>query len=184
MDAAIDRWVWYAGWADKYAQTLGTVNPVNGSYFNFSVPEATGVVGLIAPEGASLLGLVSRAPIIVSGNASVVIASESRPLPAVTLSEVLATSDVPGGVVNLITGLPRAGAAPGCPHGCQRAGRLRADPAQAAAIEDLGVENIKRLVRPPSAGSDAVDWLNARSQSPYHIGEFVEIKTVWHPIGA
>ena len=106
VDAAIDRWVWYAGWADKYPQVIGTVNPVAGSYFNFSVPEPTGVVGIIAPEESSLLGLVSRlAPVIVSGNAAVVIASQARPLPAVTLTEVLATSDVPGGVVNLITGL-------------------------------------------------------------------------------
>ena len=102
VDAAIDRWVWYAGWADKYTQLIGTVNPVSGSYFNFSVPEPTGVVGVIAPESSSLLGLVSRlAPAVVSGNAAVVIASERRPLPAVTLTEVLATSDVPGGVVNL-----------------------------------------------------------------------------------
>ena len=108
VDAAIDRWVWYAGWADKYPQMIGTVNPVAGSYFNFSVPEPTGVVGVIAPEESSLLGLVSRlAPAVVSGNAAVVIASERRPLPAVTLTEVLATSDVPGGVVNLITGLRR-----------------------------------------------------------------------------
>jgi len=186
VDAAIDRWVWYAGWADKYAQTLGTVNPVNGSYFNFSVPEATGVVGLIAPEGSSLLGLVSRlAPIIVSGNTAVVIASESRPLPAVTLSEVLATSDVPGGVVNLITGLRRELVQHLAAHmdvnGLDAYGL---DPTQAAAIEELGVENVKRLVRPPSTGSDGVDWLSQRCQSPYHIGEFVEIKTVWHPIGA
>ena len=186
VDAAIDRWVWYAGWADKYTQTLGTVNPVNGSYFNFSVPEATGVVGLIAPEGSSLLGLVSRlAPIIVSGNAAVVISSESRPLPAVTLSEVLATSDVPGGVVNLITGLRRELVQHLAAHmdvnGLDAYGL---DPAETAAIEDLGVENVKRLVRPPSSGADAIDWLSAQNQSPYHIGEFVEIKTVWHPIGA
>ncbi len=128
VDAAIDRWVWYAGWADKFSQVMGAVNPVNGSYFNFSVPEPTGVVGVIAPEESSLLGLVSRlAPVIVSGNAAVVIASEARPLPSVTLTEVLATSDVPGGVVNLVTGLRRelvshlAGA-----HGRQRARRVRA----------------------------------------------------------
>jgi acyl-CoA reductase-like NAD-dependent aldehyde dehydrogenase len=186
VDAAIDRWVWYAGWADKYSQALGTVNPVNGSYFNFSVPEPTGVVGLIAPEASSLLGLVSRlAPIIVSGNAAVVVASESRPLPAVTLTEVLATSDVPGGVVNLITGLRSELVQHLAGHmdvnGLDAYGL---DPAQGAAIEELAVENVKRLVRPPSGGADDVDWLNQRSQSPYQIGEFVEIKTVWHPIGA
>jgi acyl-CoA reductase-like NAD-dependent aldehyde dehydrogenase len=186
VNAAIDRWVWYAGWADKYGQILGTVNPVDGSYFNFSVPEPTGVVGLIAPESSSLLGLVSRlAPIIVSGNAAVVIASEARPLPAGTLTEVLATSDVPGGVVNLITGLRRELVQHLAGHmdvnGLDAYGL---DPAQGAAIEQLAVENVKRLVRPPGSGSDTVDWLSPRSQSPYQIADFVEIKTVWHPIGA
>jgi acyl-CoA reductase-like NAD-dependent aldehyde dehydrogenase len=185
VDAAIDRWVWYAGWADKYTQTLGTVNPVNGSYFNFSVPEPTGVVGMIAAEASSLLGLVSRlAPIIVSGNAAVVIASETRPLPAVTLTEVLATSDVPGGVVNLITGLRRELVQHLAGHmdvnGLDAYGL---DPAQGAAIEDLAVENVKRLVR-PAPENGAVDWLSERAQSPYLIGEFVEVKTVWHPIGS
>ena len=185
VNAAIDRWVWYAGWADKYTQTLGTVNPVNGSYFNFSVPEPTGVVGMIAPEGSCLLGLVSRlAPIIVSGNAAVVIASESRPLPAVTLTEVLATSDVPGGVVNLITGM--RGELVHHLAGHMDVNALDAyglDPSQAAAVEDLAVENVKRLVR-PAAADGAVDWLSDRAQSPYLIGEFVEVKTVWHPIGS
>ena len=105
VDKAVDRWVWYAGWADKLAQVFGAANPVAGPYFNFSVPEPTGVVGVVAPADSSLLGLVSRlAPVIVSGNACVVVASEARPLPAVTLAEVLATSDLPGGVVNLLTG--------------------------------------------------------------------------------
>jgi acyl-CoA reductase-like NAD-dependent aldehyde dehydrogenase len=185
VNAAIDRWVWYAGWADKYTQTLGTVNPVNGSFFNFSVPEPTGVVGMIAPEGSSLLGLVSRlAPIIVSGNAAVVIASESRPLPAVTLTEVLATSDVPGGVVNLVTGLRRELVQHLASHMDVNAlDAYGLDPGQAATIEDLAVENVKRLVR-PAAENGAVDWLSDKAQSPYHIGEFVEVKTVWHPIGS
>ena len=105
VDKAVDRWVWYAGWADKLAQVFGSANPVAGPYFNFSVPEPTGVVGVVAPAGSSLLGLVSRlAPVIVSGNTAVVVASETRPLPAITLAEVLATSDLPGGVVNLLTG--------------------------------------------------------------------------------
>lgn len=186
VDAAIDRWVWYAGWADKYPQLMGTVNPVAGSYFNFSVPEPTGVVGVIAPEGSSLLGLVSRlAPVVVSGNAAVVIASESRPLPAVTLSEVLATSDVPGGVVNLITGLRRE--LVGHLAGHMDVNALDAFGAggdEAAALEEVAVENVKRFVRPPGAGLDRYDWLSASAQSPYLIGEFVEVKTVWHPIGA
>jgi acyl-CoA reductase-like NAD-dependent aldehyde dehydrogenase len=184
VDAAIDRWVWYAGWADKYSQALGTVNPVAGSYFNFSVPEPTGVVGVIAPEESSLLGLVSRlAPVIVSGNAAVVISSESRPLPAVTLTEVLATSDVPGGVVNLVTGLRRELVQHLAGHMDVNAlDAYGMAPQDAAAIEVLATENVKRLVRPPANG--AIDWLDARAQSPYLIGEFVETKTVWHPIGS
>jgi acyl-CoA reductase-like NAD-dependent aldehyde dehydrogenase len=186
VDTAIDRWVWYAGWADKYSQIIGSVNPVNGSYFNFSVPEPTGVVGVIAPEGSSLLGLVSRlAPVIVSGNAAVVIASESRPLPAVTLTEVLATSDVPGGVVNLITGLRRELVQHLAGHmDVNGLDAFGLDPSQATAIEELATENVKRMARPPSRGLDTYDWLSANAQSPHLIGQFVETKTVWHPIGA
>jgi acyl-CoA reductase-like NAD-dependent aldehyde dehydrogenase len=177
--------VWYAGWADKFPQVLGNVNPVGGSYFNFSIPEPTGVVGIVAAEDSSLLGLVSRlAPVIVSGNAAVVLASESRPLPAITLAEVLATSDVPGGVVNVITGLRRELV----PH---LAGHMDVnaldgfglDPTSVAAVEDAATENVKRFARPPADGLDRYDWLSDRAQSPYLIGEFVEIKTVWHPIG-
>ncbi len=186
VNAAIDRWVWYAGWADKYGQVVGTVNPVAGSYFNFSVPEPTGVVGVIAPEGSSLLGLVSRlAPVIVSGNCAVVLASESRPLPAVTLTEVLATSDVPGGVVNLITGLRRELVSHLAGHMDVNAlDAFGLEPGQIAAIEEIATENVKRVARPPVAGLEAFDWLSSAAQSPYLIGEFVEIKTVWHPIGA
>ena len=186
VDAAIDRWVWYAGWADKYPQVIGTVNPVAGSYFNFSVPEPTGVVGVIAPEDSSLLGLVSRlAPVIVSGNAAVVVASETRPLPAVTLTEVLATSDVPGGVVNLITGLRRELVGHLAAHMDVNAlDAFGAPPDQAAELEVAAIENVKRFVRPPVAGLERYDWLADAAQSPYLIGEYVEIKTVWHPIGA
>jgi acyl-CoA reductase-like NAD-dependent aldehyde dehydrogenase len=186
VDAAIDRWVWYAGWADKYPQVIGTVNPVAGRYFNFSVPEPTGVVGVIAPEESSLLGLVSRlAPVIVSGNAVVVLASESRPLPAVTLTEVLATSDVPGGVVNLVTGLRRELVGHLAGHmDVNGLDAFGAPPDEAAALEEVAVENVKRFVRPPSGGLDRYDWLANNAQSPYLIGEYVEIKTVWHPIGS
>jgi acyl-CoA reductase-like NAD-dependent aldehyde dehydrogenase len=185
-DAAIDRWVWYAGWADKFSQVNGSVNPVNGSYFNFSVPEPTGVVGVIAPEASSLLGLVSRlAPVIVSGNCAVVLASETRPLPAVTLTEVLATSDVPGGVVNLITGLRRELVMHLAGHMDVNAlDAYGLDPALGIAVEELATENVKRLVRPATNGADGVDWLSPNAQSPYLIGEFVETKTVWHPIGS
>ena len=169
VDAAIDRWVWYAGWADKYSQLIGTVNPVAGSYFNFSVPEPTGVVGVIAPEESSLLGLVSRlAPVIVSGNAAVVISSQTRPLPAVTLSEVLATSDVPGGVVNLLTGRRDELA----PH---LASHLDIDaldlPGGDAELERAAADNVKRVV------------FSRPGQSLYEISSFLEFKTVWHPMG-
>jgi acyl-CoA reductase-like NAD-dependent aldehyde dehydrogenase len=186
VDAAIDRWVWYAGWADKYPQIIGTVNPVAGRYFNFSVPEPTGVVGIIAPEASSLLGLVSRlAPVIVSGNAAVVLASESRPLPAVTLTEVFATSDVPGGVVNLITGLRRELMGHLAGHMDVNAlDAFGAAPDEAGTLEEIAVENVKRFARPPTGGLDRYDWLAGTAQSPYLIGEFVEIKTVWHPIGS
>jgi acyl-CoA reductase-like NAD-dependent aldehyde dehydrogenase len=186
VDASIDRWVWYAGWADKFPQVIGTVNPVAGSYFNFSVPEPTGVVGMLAPEGSSLLALVSRlAPIIVSGNVAVVVASEMRPLPAVTLTEVLATSDVPGGVVNLVTGLRRELVGHLAGHMDVNAlDAFGAEPDEATALEEAAVENVKRFVRPPRGGLDRYDWLADTAQSPYLIGEFVEIKTVWHPIGA
>jgi acyl-CoA reductase-like NAD-dependent aldehyde dehydrogenase len=185
VDAAIDRWVWYAGWADKFPQVLGNVNPVGGSYFNFSIPEPTGVVGIVAAEDSSLLGLVSRlAPVIVSGNSAVVLASESRPLPAISLAEVLATSDVPGGVVNVITGLRRELVPHLASHmDVNPLDGFGLDPAQVAAVEDAATENVKRFARPPSGGLDGYDWLSGRAQSPYLIGEFVEIKTVWHPIG-
>lgn len=186
VDASIDRWVWYAGWADKFSQVVGTVNQVAGSYFNFSVPEPTGVVGIVAPEDSSLLGLVSRlAPVIVSGNTAVVLASQSRPLPAVTLTEVLATSDVPGGVVNLITGFRRE--LVGHLAGHMDVNALDAFGAgidEAPDLERTAVENVKRFVRPPADGLSRYDWLSPAAQSPYLIGEFVEIKTVWHPIGA
>jgi acyl-CoA reductase-like NAD-dependent aldehyde dehydrogenase len=186
VDAAIDRWVWYAGWADKFSQVVGTVNQVNGSYFNFSVPEPTGVVGVIAPEDSSLLGLVSRlAPVIVGGNAAVVVASESRPLPAVTLTEVLATSDVPGGVVNVVTGLRREVVPALAAHMDVNAlDAFGVAPSEAVAVEESGVENVKRVIRPPRGGLERYDWLADSAQSPYLIGQFIETKTVWHPIGA
>ncbi len=178
VERAIDRWVWYAGFADKLAQVLGSSNPVAGPYFNFTVPEPTGVVAVIAPEEPPLLGLVSRiAPAIVGGNAVVAVASEQSPLAAIELAEALATSDVPGGVVNLLTGrraelapwlashmdvnaIDLTGVAPSGTDG------LRTDLERAAA------ENVKRVV------TGAPD-----SQSLYEISAFLELKTVWHPIG-
>jgi acyl-CoA reductase-like NAD-dependent aldehyde dehydrogenase len=181
VGAAIDRWVWYAGWADKIAQTLGGSNPVAGPYFNFSVPEPTGVVGIVSPSTPALLGPVSRlAPAIVSGNTAVMVVGEAGTLPAVSLSEVLATSDVPGGVVNLLTGdaaelLPWLAS-----HMDVNALDLSGCPADLAAdAEHAAAENIKRVHRAPD-----VDAFDPRAQSPYEITAFMETKTVWHPMGA
>jgi acyl-CoA reductase-like NAD-dependent aldehyde dehydrogenase len=181
---AVDRWVWYAGWADKLAQVLGSANPVAGPYFNFSVPEPTGVVGLVAPADSSLVGLVSRlAPIIVSGNAAVVLTSQTRPLPAVTLGEVLATSDLPGGVVNLLSGFTTELIGPLAAHMDVNALDLAGlDLALYRDAELAAATNVKRVVAPLRLSQRA--WLDdARAQDPYWIAAFLEIKTVWHPIG-
>ncbi|MFM2105975.1 MAG: hypothetical protein RL338_1007 [Chloroflexota bacterium] len=185
---AIDRWVWYAGWADKLTQVLGTVNPVGAPYFDFTIPEPTGVVGVVAPERSSLLGLVSRvAPVIVSGNACVVVASETRPLPAVTLTEVLATSDVPGGVVNLLTGLKTELVPVLAAHDDVDAIDVWGVPASLReAAEVAAIENIKRIARRPAGVADeAFDFTDdRRAERPEWIAAFLEMKTVWHPIGA
>ena len=181
VDAAIDRWVWYAGWADKIAQVLGGTNPVAGPYFNFTIPEPTGVVGVVAPQDQSLLGFVSRlAPAIVSGNTAVVIASERTPLPAVSLTEVLATSDVPGGVVNVLTGLTRELVPWLAGHMDVNAMDVTGVPDDMLTqVEELATENMKRMTRAPSA-----DVFDAEAQSPYEVTALMEMKTVWHPIGA
>jgi len=178
VDAAIDRWVWYAGWSDKVAQVHGSSNPVAGPYFNFSVPEPTGVAAVLAPPDSSLLGFVSVvAPAIVTGNTVVAVASERFPLPAVTLSEVLATSDVPGGVVNVLTGRVAEIAPWLASHMDVNAIDLTGAPDDLA--DDLAVaaaDNLKRAVRP----SDG-DWF-ATPGLDRMLG-YLEIKTVWHPIG-
>jgi acyl-CoA reductase-like NAD-dependent aldehyde dehydrogenase len=173
VDRAIDRFVWYAGWADKLAQVLGSSNPVAGPYFNFTVPEPTGVVGILAPEEPALEGLVSRvAPAIVGGNATVVVASGSSPLAAVELAEVLATSDVPGGVVNVLTG-HRDELAPWLAgHMDVNAIDLAGADGQVEELERLAAENVKRVVHG-----------KPDRQSPWDIADFLELKTVWHPIG-
>jgi len=187
VDRAIDRWVWYAGWADKIAQVLGSSNPVAAPYFNFTIPEPTGVVGVVAPETSSLLGLVSRvAPVLVAGNAVVVLTSETRPLPAITLTEVLATSDVPGGVVNVLTGLKNE-LVP------VLAGHVDVDtidvwgvpPDLRTETELVAADNIKRIARRPAGIADAkFDWLDDRAaERPEWIAAYLEMKTVWHPIG-
>ena len=182
--AAIDRWVWYAGWSDKVHHLAGTVNPVAGPYYNFTFPEPTGVVGVVAPEEPALLGLVSRlAPAIVSGNAAILLASERNPLPAVTLTEVLATSDLPGGVVNLLTGhktelLPWLAG-----HMDVNALDLTGAPDDLLPkLEELSAANVKRTTRATQA--TAADWFDDAAQSPYAIIALMEMKTVWHPMGA
>ena len=181
VDAAIDRWVWYAGWADKLSQVLGAANPVAGPYFNFSLPEPTGVVAAVAPRSSSLLGLVSViAPIIVSGNAVIVMPCRERPIPAVTLAEVLATSDVPAGVVNVLTGDPAEVMPWLATHADVNALDLTGvdDPDLATDLEREAAGTIKRVRRPaPPSDWSADPGLGA-------IRAFVETKTVWHPKGA
>jgi acyl-CoA reductase-like NAD-dependent aldehyde dehydrogenase len=182
VDEAIDRWVWYAGWADKIAQVAGSSNPVAGPYFDFSVPEATGVVAVIAPQASSLLGLVSvLAPVVVSGNTAVVVAAERRPLPAVTLAEVLSTSDVPGGVVNVLTGITAEIAPWLASHmdvnAIDLAG-IAGDADLGRAMEVSAADNLKRYLRAPAAEPD---WTTAPGLD--RLTFFLETKTVWHPVG-
>ena len=177
---AVDRLVWYAGWADKFAQVMGNLNPVSGPFFNISTPEPTGVVGIIAAEASPLLGLVSRvAPVIVSGNTAVALASERWPTPAITLAEAMATADVPDGVVNILTG-PKAGMVPYLAShlDVNAVDAFGAEPAMLRDIEQEAAAGVKRVVRPPGG---EVDW--AEAQSPYAIAAFTETKTVWHPKG-
>jgi acyl-CoA reductase-like NAD-dependent aldehyde dehydrogenase len=173
VDAAIDRMVWYAGWADKIAQVLGSSNPVAGPYFNFTIPEPTGVVGVFCAEEPALGGIVSRvAPAIVGGNTVVAVASESHPLAAVELAEALATSDLPGGVVNILTGFKTELAPWLAGHMDVNAVDVGGADGQAAELEELAAENVKRIVH---GGAD--------TQSLWEIAAFLELKTVWHPIG-
>ena len=182
VDAAIDRLVWYAGWADKITQVVGNANPVAGPFFNLSTPEPTGVVAVVAPQESSLLGLVSVvAPVVVTGNTAVVATSHLRPLPAVTFAEVLATSDVPVGVVNLLTG-PLANTVPTlASHMDVNAIDLTGaagDAELALAWEQAAAENLKRVRRP---GASEPDW--TADPGLDRMTAFLETKTVWHPIG-
>jgi acyl-CoA reductase-like NAD-dependent aldehyde dehydrogenase len=178
VTAAIDRWVWYAGWPDKVAQVAGNPNAVAGPWLNISTPEPVGVVAIVAPARSSLLGLVSvLAPVIATGNTVVLAASKDRPLPAVTLAEVLATSDVPGGVVNLLTGDPAELAPPLAGHMDVDAIDVTGAGAEAAAdLERLAAGNLKRVLR-----ADHDDW--AADPGTGRLLQFLEVKTVWHPAG-
>ncbi|MFE7975234.1 aldehyde dehydrogenase family protein [Streptomyces shenzhenensis] len=179
VDATIDRWVWYAGWTDKIAQVVGGGNPVAGPFFNLSSPEPTGVVVTVAPQESSFLGLVSvLAPVIATGNTAVVVASEKSPLPALSLAEVLATSDVPGGVVNVLSGRTAEIAAPLAAHQDVNAIDLAgADEALAKELEIAAADNLKRVLRP-----QAVDY--SGTPGTERMTAFLETKTVWHPTGA
>jgi acyl-CoA reductase-like NAD-dependent aldehyde dehydrogenase len=179
VETAIDRWVWYAGWTDKIAAVLGSSNPVAGPYFSFSTPEPTGVVAVLAPQQSSLLGLVSViAPVIASGNTCVVITSQDRPLPAITLSEVLATSDVPGGVVNIITGRTAEIAPWLASHADVNALDLTgASESLRADLERSAAGTVKRVLR-TKAGEDFTVTPDLS-----RIRAYLETKTVWHPMG-
>ncbi|MYR74791.1 MULTISPECIES: aldehyde dehydrogenase family protein [unclassified Streptomyces] len=201
VDAAIDRWVWYAGWTDKIGQVVGGANPVAGPFFNLSTPEPTGVVAVLAPQSSSLLGLVSvLAPVIATGNTAVVVASADAPLPALSLGEVLATSDLPGGVVNILSGRTAELAAPLASHqdvnGIDLTGAA-GDAELAKELEAAAAENLKRVLRPsvsrhrpekeakdaarPQA-VDGADW--SADPGTHRLTAFLETKTVWHPTGA
>jgi acyl-CoA reductase-like NAD-dependent aldehyde dehydrogenase len=181
VDTAIDRWVWYAGWSDKFQAIHSTANPVAGPYFDLSVPEPTGIVGALAPQGSSLLGFVAVvAPIVVAGNTVVVVASEQRPLPAVTLGEVLATSDVPGGVINILTGHTDELAPVLASHLDVNAIDLTGWAGRDVTdLEVAAAENVKRIVQAEPQEPDFTE----PPQGPRRIVAFCETKTVWHPKG-
>jgi acyl-CoA reductase-like NAD-dependent aldehyde dehydrogenase len=173
---SVDRLVWYAGWADKFAQIYGNLNPVAGPFFNISAPEPTGVVGVIAPEEPPLEGLVSRlAPVLVTGNTAVLLASERFPMPAITFTEVLDTSDVPGGVVNVLTGHKDELIPVLADHmDVNAVDAGGATESEATRVQQGAAHNVKRVVLPSADGP---------AQSPYRIAAFTETKTVWHPKG-
>ena len=180
VNAAIDRLIYYAGWADKYQQVFGSVNPVASAHFNFSILEATGVVAMFAPESSPLLGLVSTvAPVIVGGNTCVVLASEKYPLPAIDFAEVLNSSDVPGGVVNILTGKKEELAEHFSSHMDVNAVCYFDDlpKEMKKLIDEKAAENIKRVIKTPIA-----DWYSNDAQSPYFITDVQETKTTWHPV--
>lgn len=183
VEIATDRWIWYAGWCDKFASVGGSSNPVAGPYFGFTIPEPTGVVGVVAPDEAPLASLVSRlAPVLVSGNTAVVIASEAHPLPAIALAEVLATSDVPSGVVNILTGRRKELAPPLASHGDVDALDLTGcDSELLAEARSAAAATVTRAV---TASASERQWLMPAAENPYIIEAFCEYKTVWHPKGA
>jgi len=181
--ASVDRLIYYAGWADKYEQVLGNTNPVAGPFFNFTVAEPMGIVGIIADDEAPLLGLISQiAPVIVSGNSCVALASEKYPYPAIVLGEMLATSDLPGGVVNLLTGFRKEMLPTFATHTHIRGISAVVNKDEKRELQIGAADSIKR-VRAKAGGGD-VDWMAGNAQGAYEIRDFIEFKTTWHPIGA
>jgi acyl-CoA reductase-like NAD-dependent aldehyde dehydrogenase len=176
---SIDRLIYYAGWCDKFQQLYSTVNPVASSHFNFSTPEPTGVVSIIAPQNTSLLGLISViAPVIAGGNTCIILASFTKPLCAVTFAEVLNSSDVPGGVVNILTGkLSELGSYFADHMDVNALVFCENDPDTQKMIQEKAAMNIKRVVL-----YNKINWLTDNGQSPYFIMDTQEIKTTWHPI--
>jgi len=186
LDVSVDRLIYYAGWADKYEQVLGNVNPVASPHFNFTVTEPMGVVGVLAPDRPPLLPLISMiAPIIVSGNTVVALASEAMPYPAILLGEMLATSDLPGGVVNILTGFRKEIVPTFATHAHLRAISAVANPEERKALRLGAAESVKRVRFIEGDGADGkIDWQGDGTQSLYAIRDFLEFKTTWHPIGA
>lgn len=183
VSASVDRVVYYAGWTDKYEQVLGNTNPVAGSFFNFSVTEPVGVVGVFAPDSPALLGLISQIlPIITSGNSTVALSSTTNPYPSILLGEMLATSDLPGGVVNLITGFREELLETFASHEQIRGLDLAVSQRDRKKAEALAADSVKRVkIR---AGMTGRDWVAGKTQSLYAIRSFLEFKTTWHPIGS
>lgn len=183
VEASVDRLIYFAGWSDKFQQVFGSVNPVASPHFNFSTPEPTGVVGIFCPDSPSLLGLVSLlAPAIVCGNTCVALASEQFPLPAITFAEIIATSDVPGGVINLLSGQRAELVSHFSTHMDLNAiVDGSADPEVEAIIRDGAASNLKRVSLRPE--KNPADWFKDGAQDPYRILDTVEFKTAWHPIG-
>ena len=183
ITATIDRLIYYAGWTDKYEQVLGNVNPVASPHFNFTVTEPMGIIGLLAPEEAPLLALVSLfAPAIACGNTVVALASTAQPYPAIVLGEMLATSDLPGGVVNLLTGFRKEMVPTLATHTHLRAIAGVANADERKALKLGAADSVKRVKL--SKAEEPADWFSDRAQSLYEIRDLVEFKTTWHPIGA
>ncbi|MCW1914571.1 aldehyde dehydrogenase family protein [Luteolibacter sp. GHJ8] len=179
--ATIERIVHFAGWADKYEQVLGSVNPVASAHFNFTVTEAVGVVGVLAPEEAPLLGLMTLIlPVITGGNSVVALVSRKSPYPSILLGEMLATSDLPGGVVNLMTGDRKEMLATFASHEQIRALSAVAESEEATALQRGAADSVKRV----KLHAVKTDWFSEKHDSPYAIRDFTEAKTVWHPIGS